>query len=291
MRKVLAGFEIFIQLAIFYSLGEYFAELELTTDDPSLVSHPFFVWSERCLALIFTVEYLIRWGMARWKWKYPFTPMALVDLAAVLPFYFSFMIDMRGLRLIRTLRVLRLFKLFRYNEALRNFTTSFGRVKREMYILGVAVVFVVFISGTLMYEAERDRQPEMFKRYSDGIWWSVVTLTTVGYGDKYPVTHTGRIIAAVTLIAGLGLFGSFVSLFGGAFVATLNENRQQERRIVLGSETERRIRRILAFCKRPDDEAQVHRLVEEALDKLDPDATLRPEQAGISESESLSARD
>ncbi len=85
----------------------------------------------------------------------------------------------------------------------------------------MAIFFLVLLSATLEYELERTAQPEMFAKYSDSIWWSVVTLTTVGYGDKYPVTMGGRLVAVGTLVVGLGIFGTFLSLIGSAFMETL----------------------------------------------------------------------
>ncbi len=269
MRRIAVGLEIFIQIVIFYSLIMYFVEIEFGGTKNALAGHPFFLWSERTVALIFTVEYLVRWATARPKWSYPFRPLAIVDLLAVLPFYFGFLVDMRLLRLVRTLRILRLFKLFRYNEALKSFGRSCGKVKHELHMLGVAVVFLIFFSGTIMYEAERTAQPEMFGKYSDGIWWSVVSLTTVGYGDKYPITLVGRLTACVSLFLGLGLFGSFVSLIGGAFASTLNENRDPDQRIRLSVDTSRRLVRILRAAHCPVGEQDIDRLIQQALDGLD----------------------
>lgn len=269
MKRLVAGLELFIQAVIFYSLITYFVEIEFGGAEHSLSGHAFFLWSERVVAFIFTVEYLIRWATAARKRSYPFRPLAIVDLLAVLPFYFGFLVDLRMLRLVRTLRILRLFKLFRYNEALKSFSRSCEKVQRELNVLGIAVVFLVFFSGSIMFEAERNVQPQMFGRYSDGIWWSVVTLTTVGYGDKVPITLAGRLTACVTLFLGLGLFGSFVSLIGGAFAATLNENRDRQQAIRLSPETSRRLACMLEASHVPATAQNVDRWVQGALDGLE----------------------
>jgi len=269
MRRAVGLFEVLIQLVIFYSLVVYFLELEFTDTEHTLQGHPFFLWSERFVAGVFSIEYLIRWACARRRLLYPLTPLALVDLAAVLPFYCGFLVDMRMLRLVRTLRVLRLFKLYRYNEALRSFVSSYGKVKRELHILGVAILLLVVLSGTIVFEAERDVQKEMFRKYSDGIWWSVVTLTTVGYGDKYPITITGRLTACITLFIGLGLFGSFISLVGGAFLATLNERREARHQVNLTPEAASRIVHLLESRHRPINEEEAGRLVLHALELLE----------------------
>lgn len=221
MRRFVTVLEMFIQGVIFYSLAMYFVELEFARTENSRQGFPFFLWSERVVAGIFTLEYLIRWVLAKNKSRYPFTLLAVIDLLAVLPFYVGFMVDMRVLRIVRTLRVLRLFKFYRYNEAIRSFVVSFNAIRQELYIIGVAIFFLVFFSSTLEYEFERNAQPEMFAKYSDSVWWSVITLTTVGYGDKYPVTLGGRLTAVGTLVLGLGIFGTFLSLIGNAFMETL----------------------------------------------------------------------
>ena len=221
MARLVRILEFFIQAVIFYSLGTYFIELEFAGTEHSKEGWQFFLWSERVVAVIFTIEYLIRWICAKDRLRYPFTPMAIVDLLAVLPFYIGFMVDLRVLRLVRTLRILRLFKFYRYNEALRSFVISFNKIRRELQVIGVAIMFLVFLSATIEYEFERTAQPEMFTKYSDAIWWSVITLTTVGYGDMYPITIGGKITAIVTLVIGLGIFGTFLSLIGSAFMETL----------------------------------------------------------------------
>jgi voltage-gated potassium channel len=223
MKKLTLYLELFIQAVIFFSLIMYFVELEYANPENGLAGHPFFLWAEHAIAAIFTVEYVVRWRYSPNKWRYPFTFLAIVDLLAILPFYVGFMFDMRSLRIIRTLRILRLLKIYRYNEALQSFAVSFARIRRELYIVGVAVLFLVFLSSTMEHECERLAQPEKFGKFTDAVWWSFVTLTTVGYGDVFPVTLSGRLVAIVTLILGMGIFGTFLSLIGSAFISTMQE--------------------------------------------------------------------
>ncbi len=267
MKKTVAGFELFVQLVIYYSLVTYFIELEFTASEHSLEAHPFFLWSERTVAAIFTVEYLIRWCFAKNRRLYPLTPMALIDFLAVAPFYSGFLVDMRSLRVIRTLRILRVFKVYRYNEALQSFVKSYRKVRQEMAVLGIAVLLLVFVTGTIVFESERHAQKEMFKTYSDGLWWSVVTLSTVGYGDKCPVTLTGRVATCVLLALGLGLFGSFISVIGGAFASTLIEKKQAQRRIALSPRAIERISKALQVPPEAISEEQAGQLVERALER------------------------
>jgi voltage-gated potassium channel len=259
--------ETFIQIVIGYSLVTYFIELEYGGTEHSRAGHPFFLWSERAVAGVFTIEYFARWMLSQRKRSYPFTFMAIIDLLAILPFYLGFLVDMRCLRLIRTLRLLRVLKVYRYSAALRNLLTSYNRVRDELYVLGGAILLLMFVSGTIVYEAERQAQPDKFVTYSDGLWWSMVTLTTVGYGDRYPITATGKLVASVTLLVGLGIFGSFISVVGGAFVSTIREERRLKQ-MRISENTANHIAQVLRMIGRPLNEEEANRLIDTALDIL-----------------------
>lgn len=217
MSKVRRVAEVLVLALIVYSILAQFAELEFTDTEHSV---GFFLWSERVVAALFTVEYIARWAGSR-SLFYPFRPLAIVDLVAILPFYIGFLVDLRALRLVRALRVLRLFKLYRYTGALRNLVNAFNRIRYEFAVIGFAVLTLAWMSTVAIYELEKPAQPEAFAKLSDAAWYTVVTLTTVGYGDKVPVTTAGRIVASMTMLAGLGLFGTFISLIGGAFLEEL----------------------------------------------------------------------
>jgi voltage-gated potassium channel len=161
---------------IFYSLVMYFAELEFSGSENSVSGPRFFLWSERAVASLFTVEYLVRWAKSR-KWLYPFSVMAIVDLLAILPFYVGFMVDLRTLRLIRTLRALRLFKFYRYNAALQSFVSSFRSVWDQLQVLGIVVFLFTLLSSSVIFEFEHPVQPGVFARFSDAIWWCITTCT------------------------------------------------------------------------------------------------------------------
>ena len=208
--------EVLFQCVIFYSLATLFIELQFTTSENSLVGPKFFLWSERVVAGIFSIEYALRWFRSG-KWRYPLSFAAIVDLLAVLPFYVGFLVDLRALRLVRTFRMLRLFKLHRYNLALRNFMSSLRGAADQAGALGVVVLFFVLLSSTVLFECEHLAQPQVFAKLSDAVWWSITTLTTVGYGDKFPITPAGRFTATVTVVFGLGVFGAFISVIGTAF--------------------------------------------------------------------------
>jgi voltage-gated potassium channel len=217
--------EWFVQALIFYSLGMYFIEIEFTGADHSV---GFFLWSERVVATLLTVEYLVRW-ITSGKLLYPFRILAIIDLLAILPFYIGFMVDLRTLRLIRSLRIVRLMKLYRYSAALQKMTRAFNRVRHEFGIVGFVVVVVIWLSTVAIYEIERDVQPERFGNLRDAFWYVMVTITTVGYGDSVPVSFGGKMVAIFTMLAGMGLFGTFISLIGGAFVEEIRAELRSKR--------------------------------------------------------------
>jgi voltage-gated potassium channel len=180
----------------------------------------FFLWSERFVATAFTIEYFTRWIASR-SWTYPFRVTALIDSAAILPFYIGFAVDLRSLRMVRALRILRLLKLYRYTSAMENITNAFHRIRYEFAIIGFAVLTFGWLSAVAIYELEHATQPAVFGKLSDAAWFVLTTITTVGYGDKTPITPGGRVATAVVMIGGLVLFGTFVSLIGGAFIEEL----------------------------------------------------------------------
>lgn len=216
--------ELSILALIIYSIAIHFAELEFCD-----AAHPpeFFVWSERIVTVLFTIEYIARWIASR-KLFYPFQLMALIDLLAVLPFYVGVMVDLRSLRVIRALRILRLFKLYRYTNAMESIGNAFHRVRYEFGVIGFAVLTLAVLGAVAIFELEHAAQPEAFARLSDAAWFVLATITTVGYGDKVPVTPAGRTATAMVMIGGLGLFGTFVSLIGGAFVEELRKTPSTE---------------------------------------------------------------
>jgi voltage-gated potassium channel len=216
--------ELLVMLVIVYSVVVLAVELEL--DDPE-ERGGFFWWSELFVAAFFTVEYVVRWVASR-SWRYPLRPMAVVDLLATLPFYVGALVDLRSLRLVRVARMIRLLRLYRYTDALRSILNAFYRVRYEFGVIGFALLTLGWICTVLLYELEREAQPEAFGRLSDAAWCTIVTITTVGYGDKVPATPGGKLVALVLMLGGLGLFGTFVSLIGSAFLEELRRNPRPE---------------------------------------------------------------
>ena len=188
--------------------------------------------------LIFSLEYLLRlWAVPERnqpRFRHPLlgrlrhiaTPMALIDLVAVLPFYLAFFVPM-DLRAMRVLRLLRIFKLTRYSQAM---TIVIDVLRSEAKAVGavlfVFAVIIVFISS-LMYLLEHGAQPHTFSNIPAAMWWVVVTMTTVGYGDMVPITLLGRVVGALTAITGLGMIALLAGVLASGFSEQLRIRREQ----------------------------------------------------------------
>ena len=155
---------------------------------------------------IFTVEYFIRIWICTLnpayshpvtgRLRYMVSGYALIDLLAFLPFYIPFLIpiDLRFLRILRLFRLIRVLKLGRYSEAMKTFQVVIEKSKEKL-ILALSILFIVLVlASSMMYYAEHDAQPEKFASIPAAMWWAIVTLATVGYGDIYPITPLGKVI-------------------------------------------------------------------------------------------------
>lgn len=168
---------------------------------------------------VFTVEYLARLYVADRALSYALSPLGLIDLAAILPFYIATGLDLRSIRILRLFRLVRLLKLFRYYRAINRYKRAFKSVKEELVIFALACGSVVFLASVGIYYFERETQPEVFASIFHAMWWAVATLTTVGYGDTYPVTAGGRVFTTLILLAGLGV----VAVPAGLLASALSE--------------------------------------------------------------------
>jgi len=187
--------------------------------------------------LVFSAEYLARlWactadpryrGAVLGRLRFALTPMALVDLCAVLPFFAAAAtLDLRVLRTARLFRILRLLKATRYIAAVRLFRHVL-RARREELVLTTAVMSTLLVmAASVMYFAENGAQPEKFSSIPASMWWAVATLTTVGYGDVYPVTPLGRLAGGCIAILGLGFFALPTAILGAGFVDAVQGAKQ-----------------------------------------------------------------
>jgi voltage-gated potassium channel len=158
--------------------------------------------------------------------RFALTPLALIDLLAIAPTLMASRVDLRFLRVARLARVLRVLKLARYSQGIGLIARVIGRKKEELLIaLGFFVILLVMTSA-LMYVAEHAAQPKAFGSIPAAMWWAVVTMTTLGYGDVYPITVAGRFLAGITALLGIAAFALPTSILGAGFLAELDGARK-----------------------------------------------------------------
>lgn len=218
-RALDAGLFTLIVLNVAASVVETMPEVEARLGRELAVFEMFSV-------AVFTVEYVVRIWAARRRMRYALSPLALIDLVAILPFYLPFLgVDLRIARAFRLLRLFRMAKAVRYVRAV----STFGRVareKREELILAATAMFILLVcASSVMYYAEHDAQPRAFSSIPATMWWSVATLTTVGYGDVYPVTSLGRLVAGVVAVLGIGFFALPTAIIGAGFVEVVSSRK------------------------------------------------------------------
>lgn len=175
---------------------------------------------------IFTAEYIGRIAVARNKRQFIFSFFGIVDLLAILPFYIAAGFDLRAIRAFRLLRLVRILKLFKYNDAIDRFRRSLIIVKEELVLFGFITAIILYLSAVGIYYFESHAQPERFSSVFHSLWWAVTTLTTVGYGDMYPITLGGRLFTFIVLMIGLGVVAVPTGLIASALTQVRNEDLQ-----------------------------------------------------------------
>src|SRR5688572_7999302 len=149
--------------------------------------------------------------------------MAIVDLLAVAPFYLAFIhLDLRVLRALRLFRVL---KLTRYSRSLQMLASVLRAKRGELAVTLFAIVLALLMASSLIYYVERDHQPDKFESIPAAMWWGVATLSTVGYGDVYPITALGKLIGALVALLGIGLFALPAGILGSGFIEEIQRSR------------------------------------------------------------------
>lgn len=173
---------------------------------------------------IFSLEYLLRIWVADNKLRFVFSFFGLIDLLAILPFYFSTGVDLRAVRSFRLLRILRILKLVRYSKAIRRFKIAYSLVKEELVLFFFMAMILLYLSSVGIYYFEHNAQPKAFASIFHSMWWAIVTVTTVGYGDVVPVTVGGRIFTFFVLLVGIGT----VAVPTGLLASALSKAREME---------------------------------------------------------------
>lgn len=190
---------------------------------------------ESFASIVFSVEYLLRiWtadklypksSAAKARVKFVISTMAIIDLLAIMPFWLPkiFPGSLLGMRALRLVRLLRILKLNRYFNAVKSLGEVISSKKRELIGSAFFVFLLMMVSSLLMYAAEHDAQPHVFKNAFSGLWWAVATVTTVGYGDIYPITVAGRVLGTVIALSGVAALAIPTGIITSGFMERLGK--------------------------------------------------------------------
>lgn len=179
---------------------------------------------------IFSLEYFYRTTLNFRRNKnlnYNYSFYGLIDLIAVLPFFLplAFAFDSRALRILRLIRALRVLKVSQHSKAVKHLLQVFKQIKGELTLTFFLSLILIVFSGIVVYYAENPSQPDVFNNIGNSIWWALATLTTVGYGDIYPITLLGKLIASFVAIVGIGLIAIPTGLISATYVDILKKDK------------------------------------------------------------------
>lgn len=230
------GFNTFIVTLITLNIIAVIIE---TVDSVYFAYDVFFEGFETFSAIVFIFEYLLRIWVVVYKTayknpvkgrlKYIFSPMGIIDLLAVMPFIITLFlnIDLRFITSLRLFRLFRIFKLSRYSEAMKTFSKVIEDKREELVLVFLSILFLLVFSSSIMYLIEKDAQPRVFTSIPATMWWGIATLTTVGYGDMYPITTIGKLLGGMIAMLGIGMFAIPAGLVASGFTEQLQIGRKR----------------------------------------------------------------
>ncbi len=184
---------------------------------------------ESFVVIVFIVEYIMRvWtsnlklgfsGKIKGRIKYIFTPLALIDLLAISPFFLFplLSVDLIFLRTIRLLQLMRVFKLTRYTQSFDYIIDVVKYKKNDLVVTFVAIFVILVLVSGIIYHFEHEAQPDKFPDVPSSLWWTIITLTTVGYGDVVPITTGGKVFGGLIALLGIGFFALPAGILASGF--------------------------------------------------------------------------
>ncbi len=186
--------------------------------------------------IIFSIEYILRfWSCAtraaykariKGRIKWMLTPLAIIDLIAILPFYLTlFGFDPEIAHMLSLVRILRITKLVRYSRSLKMISNVLKFSRKELYIAFLLIALLTTIASALMYLVEHKKQPEHFGDIFNAMWWTVMTITNVGYGDVVPKTAIGQVLGSLVAILGIAVFALPTAILGASFMREIQHRK------------------------------------------------------------------
>lgn len=187
---------------------------------------------ESIITIFFTIEYIARIIYARKNnRKYIFTFFGIVDMLAILPFFLTLGTGFQSVRVVRLIRVFRILKFARQQQnAFNRLSKAFKKAKSELIVFVFGTIIMLYLSATGIYVFEHEAQPEVFKSIFHSLWWAVATLTTVGYGDIYPITFFGRAFTFIVLMIGVGTISVPSALMVSALGEVIKEEKEKSKK-------------------------------------------------------------
>ena len=214
-NKYAIAIDIIIYSIIFIDIIDHAL---MTVDSMQQYAHYFNAWDNVPLT-IFSIEYILRVYSNPKRLKFIFSFWGIIDLLAIIG------LSGAGPYILREIRALRFISLFKYEPAAMNILTAFREIKKELMYFTLMAIFMLYVSAVGVYYFENPTNSENFPDIFQSLWWAVVTLTTVGYGDISPVTHGGQIFAGIIIMIGLGIFAVPTGLIAGAFSDIFKKNK------------------------------------------------------------------
>ena len=191
--------------------------------------------------IIFSIEYIGRlWSVTcdprfrhpiLGRLRFAARPMPLIDLLAVAPFYLPLIgVDLRFVRVLRVMRIARLLKVGRYSRSMRLMGQVIAEKREELILTTIIMLMLLVVSSCVLYYCETEAQPDAFPSIPATMWWSIATLTTVGYGDVTPITPIGKFFASLIAVLGIGMFALPTGVLGAGYVESIERRKQGEKR-------------------------------------------------------------
>lgn len=216
-NEIEKAYDVFMFLTIIVSL------IPLTTKSHTGI----FMWLDCVSTIIFIIDYVLRLVTADYKLEkgklsfllYPFTFLALADLLCILPSLFLLNNSLRLFKILRMLRILRVFKFIRYSKNIQILTNVLKNQKDSLIIVGLLALGYIFISALIIFNVESSTFPNFF----DALYWATISLTTVGYGDIYAVSTTGKIITMISSFLGIAIVALPAGIITAGYMKEIKE--------------------------------------------------------------------